>query len=157
MNPPSPLDAARKIDETALTLATLGMPFILETVLSSDKYKPLINLARSREMVFRLVYITTETSAINVARVAMRVADGGHDVPEDRIHSRWRRSMDNLPWFAARADRLIVADNSGAKLKALALRHLGGALEIADEHEQHPAGVRLSALRGTLPVRDESG
>jgi predicted ABC-type ATPase len=155
--PPGPLDAARRIDETAFTLAALGAPFILETVLSSDKYRRLIRVARSHEMVFRLVYVTTETSRINVGRVAMRVEDGGHGVPEDRIHSRWERSMDNLAWFAARADRLVVWDNSGTSLRVLGVRHLGSALELNDELRHHPAFDRLAELRGMVPVRDASG
>jgi predicted ABC-type ATPase len=154
-HPPGPLDAARRIDETAFTLAALGAPFILETVLSSDKYRRLIHVARSHDMVFRLVYVTTETSRVNVGRVAMRVEEGGHDVPEDRIHSRWERSMNNLAWFAARADRLVVWDNSGTSLRVVGLRHLGCALELNDELQDHPAFDRLAALRGKLPVQDE--
>lgn len=76
-----------------------------------------------------------------------RVLDGGHDVPEDKIHDRWHRSMGNLPWFAARADRLIVADNSGSEPVALALRHLGGELELIERN--HPA------TRGLAPLADQ--
>jgi predicted ABC-type ATPase len=145
------IQAAQLVDATATCLALLREPFVLETVLSSDKYKRLIPIARDIGLIFRLVYVTTATSDINVERVRQRVIAGGHDVPEDRIHARWLRSMDNLEWFAARADRLVVADNSGPSLVVLALRHLGGALEL---HERtHPASERLRPLSG-LPVLD---
>jgi len=77
--------------------------------------------------------------------------EGGHDVPEDKIRERWSRSMDNLSWFAARADRVVVFDNSGDVPRVIALRHLGGVLELRDP--QHPAGQRLRDLAGTAVVR----
>jgi predicted ABC-type ATPase len=150
---PSPaIRAAQMVDTTAMCLAMLREPFVLETVLSSNKYKALVPIARRGGLIFRLVYVTTESSDINVARVHQRVIAGGHDVPVDRIHIRWQRSMDNLEWFAARADRLVVVDNSGPTLVVLALRHLGGSLEI---HElSHPATKRLRPLSG-LPALEE--
>jgi predicted ABC-type ATPase len=95
-------------------------------------------------LIVRLVYVTTTHPDINVARVAQRVLAGGHHVPEDKIRERWQRSMDNLAWFAARADRLVVVDNSGQTLTVLALRHLGGELELLAE--QHPVSERLRSL-----------
>jgi predicted ABC-type ATPase len=140
------IQAAQMIDDAAMALALVGEPFILETVLSSAKYKRLVSVARSNKLIFRLVYVTTASSDINVARVQQRVSDGGHDVPEDRIRKRWVRSMANLEWFAARADRLIVMDNSGTEPKVLALRQLHGVLEFR-EHD-HPATDLLGALGG---------
>ena len=144
------LRAAQMIDTTALCLTLLGQPFVIETVLSSEKYKSLIALARRANLIFRLVYITTESPHINVERVRQRVLAGGHDVPKDRIISRWHRSMENLCWFAARADRLVVADNSGSELVVVALRHLGGAVEI--RLPTHPASQGLLSLQGQLPL-----
>ena len=108
------------IDATARGLILLREPLVLETVLASDKYRPLITASQQNGLIFRLVYITTKSPDINVARVAQRVAQGGHAVPEDKIRKRWDQSMDNLPWFAARADRLVVADNSGQELQVIA-------------------------------------
>ena len=79
------------------------------------------------------------------------VADKYIEVPEDRIRERWVRSMDNLPWFAARADRLVVVDNSSKELKVLALRHLGGVLELRDA--AHPASERLRPFAGAEVIR----
>jgi len=139
------------VDVTARCLTLLRQPFILETVLASDKYRPLLSTATRVELIIRLVYITTEDPVINVRRVRQRVQEGGHDVPEDKIRERWSRSMDNLSWFAARADRVVVFDNSGDVPRVIALRHLGGVLELRDP--QHPAGQRLRDLAGTAVVR----
>lgn len=140
--------AANLIDATARGLILLREPLVLETVLASPKYQPLVPACRQAGLIFRLVYITTKHPDINVSRVAQRVRLGGHDVPEDKIRERWVRSMDNLPWFAARADRLIIADNSGDRLQVVALRHLGRSLELFDP--DHPSGERLRSLAGTL-------
>lgn len=142
--------AASIVDARAHRLAGDATPFVIETVLSSDKYRGLVELARARGLIFRLVYITTVDPATNVERVRQRVASGGHDVPEDRIRSRWTRSMDNLPWFAVRADRLLVADNSGEAPVVLALRHLGGPIELA--RPAHPASQRLARHVGSQVV-----
>jgi predicted ABC-type ATPase len=142
--PPQVLEAARLVDTTAQCLTLLREPFVLETVLSSDKYRSLVPAARRAGLIFRLVYVTTMHPDINVARVRQRVLAGGHDVPVDKIRERWQRSMDNLGWFAARADRLVVVDNSGQTLTLLALRHLGGELEL--HVDGHPASERLRPL-----------
>lgn len=133
-------------DHAATVLALLETPFVLETVLSSDKYRGLVTTARRLGLVFRLVYVTTRTPVLNIARVRQRVAAGGHDVPEDRIRARWTRSMDNLPWFAARADRVLVVDNSGDRPAVLALRRHQGPLELVVPN--HPASDRLLPLQG---------
>lgn len=39
---------------------------------------------------------------------------GGHDVPQEKIRNRWRRSLEWLPTFAVQADLLLVYDNSNA-------------------------------------------
>lgn len=158
---PPAIQAARIVDATAKGLSLLREPFILETVLSSSKYESLVLAAKTMGLLFRLLYVTTVSSTINVRRVRQRTLDGGHDVPRDRIVDRWHRSMDNLPWFASRADRLVVFDNSGPSLKVLALRHLGGPLELRDD--EHPAGRRLVPLAGSqtlandLPPRGGTG
>lgn len=45
----------------------------------------------------------------------MRVAKGGHDVPEDKIRERYIKSLQQLPWFFAEADRAYLYDNSKAE------------------------------------------
>jgi predicted ABC-type ATPase len=37
---------------------------------------------------------------------------GGHDVPEEKIRERYRKSLDQLPWFLDAADQAWIYDNS---------------------------------------------
>lgn len=41
-----------------------------------------------------------------------RVLAGGHDVPEEDVRRRYRRSFENLPIAIKRADHAILFDNS---------------------------------------------
>ena len=84
----------------------------VETVLSSDKYRELVNRVHERNGVFRLVYVALKSSAIAMKRVAIRVSNGGHGIPDDKIDARFHRSLQNLTWFASRAHSFWVLDNS---------------------------------------------
>ena len=59
-----------------------------------------------------LVFVTLRHEALNVARVPLRHAQGGHDVPRDRILDRRARSHARFAWFAAQADFVAVFENS---------------------------------------------
>jgi predicted ABC-type ATPase len=68
--------------------------------------------ARSRGFEIVLVYIGTENVEINLARIRNRVLAGGHDVPEEDVRRRYRRSFKNLPVAINRSDHVILFDNS---------------------------------------------
>lgn len=97
----------------------------VETVLSTDKYRRLVEEAKRRGLEFRLIYVLLDSPDRNVERVRLRVAKGGHDVPEDRIRARYERSLAQLPWFFDRADRAWVFDNSAATPRLVAEKHEG--------------------------------
>lgn len=59
-----------------------------------------------------LYYIATEDPGINVQRVKNRVAEGGHDVPEAKIVSRYHRSLANLPQAIRYTNRAFFFDTS---------------------------------------------
>lgn len=92
------------------THQTIGV----ETVLSTDKFRRLVEHARSRGFAIHLIYVFLDPVELNIERVRTRVQKGGHDVPEDRIRSRRLRSFDQFGWFFTHADRADVFDNSGA-------------------------------------------
>lgn len=43
-----------------------------------------------------LYFIATETPEINIARIAQRVQQGGHDVPPDKTRQRYHRGLELL-------------------------------------------------------------
>lgn len=87
----------------------------VETVLSTPKYRRLVEHARARGFGINLIYVFLDSVELNIERVRTRVLKGGHDVPEDRIRVRRGRSFDQFGWFCEAADRVDVYDNSGAR------------------------------------------
>ena len=78
--------------------------------------------ARIRGFEIVLVYIGTGNVEINLARIRNRVLAGGHNVPEEDVRRRYKRSFENLPKAIQRADNTILFDNSseeGYRLVAL--------------------------------------
>jgi predicted ABC-type ATPase len=87
----------------------------VETVLSTGKYRRLVTKAKTLGFEVRLTYVILNSPDLNVERVRLRVAKGGHDVPEDKIRERYVKSLQQLPWFFDEADRVLLYDNSGAE------------------------------------------
>jgi predicted ABC-type ATPase len=88
--------------------------FVIETVLSTEKYKPIVRAALRKGFQVLFVYVTLGSLDEAIHRVAARVRQGGHDVPVDKIRSRWPRSLANLPWFWHHASRALVYFNGSS-------------------------------------------
>ncbi len=91
-------------------------------------------MRRAREAGFRvyLYYIATADPAINSSRVQSRVNSGGHDVPEDKIVSRYYRSLDLLYDAIRNSNRAYVFDNSTEEKEKVWLAEMtdGGQLTL---------------------------
>ena len=97
------------LDASLDAYQTIGV----ETVLSTDKYRRLVDKASQRGFETRLIYVYVDTLARQMERIAVRVANGGHAVPEDKVRERRARSFAQLPWFFWHAHSAWIFDNSG--------------------------------------------
>jgi predicted ABC-type ATPase len=97
----------------------------VETVLSTVKYRRLVLEAKARQYEIRLIYLLLDSPEHNVARVRLRVAKGGHAVPEDKIRDRYARSLEQLPWFLSQAEQAWIFDNSDAVPRRIAQKQDG--------------------------------
>ena len=86
--------------------------FSFETVMSAPDKVALLEKAQRLGYRTYLYFIATDDPAINVARVKSRVHLGGHDVPKDKILSRYNRSLDLLLDAVRHTNRAYVFDNS---------------------------------------------
>lgn len=100
--------------------------FTFETVMSFPDKVELLHKAQSKGYQTYLYYVATEDPAINISRVRYRVRMGGHSVPEDKIVSRYQRSIDLLMEAIRFTNRAYIFDNSGHQHVWLA--------EITDGH-----------------------
>lgn len=85
---------------------------IFETVLSIQQKIDYIRRAKEAGFFVRLFFVSTSSPAINAARIAKRVMEGGHDVPIPKIISRYQRSIANCAAASKFVDRTYIYDNS---------------------------------------------
>jgi len=86
--------------------------FSFETVMSARDKVALLDEAQRQGFRTYLYYVATEDPRLNVERVKQRVIEGGHDVPEDKIVSRYYRSLQLLPEAVRAANRAFLFDTS---------------------------------------------
>lgn len=129
--------AAVLADAIRRTLLAQGRTFTFETVMSSpDK----IDFMReAQELGYRtyLYFVATDDPEINISRVKLRVSQGGHDVPEHLIRSRYVRSIGLLDQACRVANRAYVFDNSGEAHELL--------VELVDGEELRIHAAQLPA------------
>ena len=93
--------------------------FTFETVLSSARNVELLKKAKNFGYQIEIVYVLTADPQVNVSRVAQRVKNGGHDVPKDKIISRYYKSLNNISKIIQIADVVWVVDNSTEKAELI--------------------------------------
>ena len=116
-------------------LSSERQDFAFETTLASRSFAPLIQrLRQASNYRCYLIYLWLDSPALARARVATRVAAGGHDVPWDVIQRRYRRGIENLKTlYRPLADNWRIYDNSrdhSPRLVATGLR--GRTTSIVD-------------------------
>lgn len=87
--------------------------FTFETVMSHEGKVEFLKRLQDNGFKTYLYFVATEDPDINVSRVKTRVALGGHDVPEDKIRSRYAKSLDLLNGALQYSNRAYIFDNSG--------------------------------------------
>jgi predicted ABC-type ATPase len=87
--------------------------FSFETVMSHESKIEFLRQARSLGYKTYLYFVSTVHSDINVSRVLNRVSNGGHPVPEDKIRTRYIKSLALLKLAILASDRAFIFDNSG--------------------------------------------
>lgn len=109
-----PYEAARLADRIRRSLVAQRESFVMETVLSDpagDKIAFLREAASSGYTVM-LCFIGISGPAVSRERVAMRLSQGGHDVPDDKLESRYPRILANLGRALRELPHVLVFDNT---------------------------------------------
>ena len=111
-NVPS-IEIARVLDVFQDSLIEKGAGFITETVFSDSVGAKLGMLRKALDVGYAvtLIYIGVEPVLMGL-RVDQRVAAGGHDVPRDRLASRFERSLANLREAIQFVPIVKIYDNS---------------------------------------------
>jgi predicted ABC-type ATPase len=107
--------AGRLMIEEIKSRVRRGDSFALETTLSGRHYAQMVPRWRATGYHIKLIFLNLPTADLAVARVAARVAQGGHNVPEGIIRRRFDSGLQNFQnIYRALVDSWALYDNSGA-------------------------------------------
>lgn len=142
-----PYEAARVASHLRAALVASRESFVFETVFSDpvgDKIAFLMETARADYTVV-LCFIGIRGTDVSETRVAMRVSQGGHDVPADKIVARYPRTMANLGRAIVVLPHVLVFDNDDLA------RPFRLVAEFADGKATRAPGRPPSWLRSAWP------
>ena len=95
-------------------LVAAGRSFAFETTLSGRGYLRRIDVWRRAGYRVTLLFLSLPTPSEAVSRVRRRVAQGGHNVPDDVIRRRFQAGLHNFRnYYSDLVDYWILFDNQG--------------------------------------------
>jgi predicted ABC-type ATPase len=90
--------------------------FAFETTLSGLTYAHMIDDWRAKGYTVKLIFLSLPSVEEAIARVAMRVRQGGHDIPVDTIRRRFAAGLKHFrETYRQRVDYWQLIDNSGTE------------------------------------------
>lgn len=91
-----------------------AVSFAFETTLAGRRYAQLIPRWQTVGYRVHLIFLRLENEELGIERVAVRVAQGGHDVPEEVIRRRFKQGARNFEGiYSGLVDSWQLYDNSG--------------------------------------------
>ena len=106
--------------------------FAFETTMASRTFAPFLLKCKRNGYSVNLLYMWLKSADLAVKRVASRVLDGGHDVPESLVRRRYLSGLENFfRLYQPLADTWALYDNSSEKPSLVARwRGIGPAMVI---------------------------
>jgi predicted ABC-type ATPase len=137
ISPESPqqggISAGREVLIRAAEYIRSRQSFAIETTLSGNWTNSTIREAMERSFLTRLFYICLNNPEWNIHRVSERVAQGGHDVPDEDVRRRYVRSIANAGRLLRIVQEGLVFDNSESEPRLIFEMRGGRVLNIANE------------------------
>jgi len=105
--------AASLADTMRKEMISQERSFIFETVFSDPARDKIEFLRRASEIGYSVVlfFIGVSGPGASEDRVAMRVTQGGHDVPRDKLQQRFPRILENLRTAIEVLPHVLILDN----------------------------------------------
>ena len=87
--------------------------FAIETTLATRSYVQLVHRAQELGYRVHLIFFALENEEQAIQRVAQRVSNGGHNIPEQDIRRRFKRGITNLlHLYMPICDSVLVYNNA---------------------------------------------
>lgn len=107
------IDAGRIMIQRMEMLLLRNEDFAVETTLSTRSYVDFIRRARQKGYKITLIYFWLHSVELAIERVRARVANGGHNIPEETIRRRYKAGNKNLSaLYLDVVDEWLIVDNS---------------------------------------------
>lgn len=104
--------AAEIAEERRQACLASALDFVSESTFSHPSKLSLIDDAIAAEFRVVLYHVNVRSADLSVKRVASRMQEGGHDVPEDKIRERYLRNRALIGQAMLKVDVGLVYDNS---------------------------------------------
>lgn len=111
-NKENQLKAAKHCEALREQYLKEGKSLIFETVLSASDKLDYIMRAYQAGYFIRMFFVCTESPLININRISKRVIEGGHDVDEEKVKTRYHKSIVQGSVISTFAQRTYLYDNS---------------------------------------------
>jgi predicted ABC-type ATPase len=108
-----PYAAAKVADALRRQLVQQRESFVFETVFSDPVGDKLAFLQEAAQAGYTVVlcFLGLSGPAVSEERVAMRVTQGGHDVPAEKLVARFPRTLANLQTALREVPNVLIFDN----------------------------------------------
>ncbi len=122
LNPSSvDIQAGKLMLKRIKELAGGKVDFAFETTLASRMFARLIPGWKKSGYRVRLIYLWVESVELAMARIAKRVAQGGHNIEDEVVTRRYHAGLKNLfKLYLPLVDNCRIYDNSWAKPRLIA-------------------------------------
>jgi predicted ABC-type ATPase len=144
--------AQRKADSVRQLHVEQGKSFSFETVLSIPDKLEFIKKAKYHGYYVHVVYVTTKCTDINLQRIALRVSQGGHDVPHEKVISRYEKTMNLMFDVIQEAHSAEIYDNSEAKPRRVIIKKHKYYIVIEKPNNQLEKYIISKATDAEFPI-----
>ncbi|MDE6647923.1 MAG: zeta toxin family protein [Prevotella sp.] len=115
------IEAGRLMLQRIEELLGKDVTFSIETTLATKSYINLVRNAQKQGYSVKLLFFWLRNPELAIQRVAERVENGGHNIPEDIIRRRYIAGINNLfRLFMNEVDSWVIFDNSENPRKLIA-------------------------------------
>lgn len=127
------IEAGRLMLNRIEELLKANESFSIETTLATKSYINLVKRAQKKGYLVHLLFFWLDGVDLARKRVAARVANGGHNIPDDVIERRYYAGIRNLfNLYMNAVDVWVLLDNSDNQSKRVAFGSSRSPLKIND-------------------------
>ena len=117
-------------------LQSAGYARAVDSKGSTRSFVNTVKKAHEEGYYVTLFFLWLDSVEQAIDRVKSRVADGGHNIPEETIRRRYSRGIENLfSLYIPICNYWILVNNSGTSLQRIARGEFSEILEIINEND----------------------